>query len=586
MIKINPLSTTFFKALKVLILFFAGSMSFALHAQTSADLERAQRARDQALQLEQQRLERERQQFLDRRPFIQLEPLPLAPKPVIPKLPADKTCQKIDTIDLLGGDIFSQSTFEPVVSRYLDKCLTTGDVEKLMADLYKIYIDRGYIAVRIFLTNQDLSKGKLELRILEGRVSEIRIDDGGSGSISKANTFPGVVGKPLNLRDIEQGLEQINRLGSNQATMSVSPGAAPGDSIVTITNRPTAPQRLTLSTDNLGAVTTGKNVVSANASLDNPLGLNDFVSLNRTQSVTSDQNRQRSESTGFNYAIPFGYTSVSLGYNQSESLSVIKLASGNELLSKGENTNQFFKLDRMMYRDQKLKWSLASTLTQKESANYLGAIRLSTSSRKLTVLDLDSNVTVRADQGTTWGMNVGLSRGLSILGAKQDSDDVADGAPRAQFSKVKFGLTVDTPLKLLGRTVNLNSSLTGQYAIDSLYGSEQFAIGSFYTVRGLTRNMFVGDHGVLLRNELSTRINTNLFGKQIGFKPYVAFDAGKTWQRTDFGTDGSLTGGAMGLTASIGKINLELVASKPLYQPSVFSTKEGGSFNFKLSGAL
>lgn len=48
--------------------------------------------------------------------------------------------------------------------------------------------------------------------------------------------FPGVKGSVLQLRDIEQGLDQLNRLPSNNATMRIEPGAEAGSSRVLINN--------------------------------------------------------------------------------------------------------------------------------------------------------------------------------------------------------------------------------------------------------------------------------------------------------------------------------------------------------------
>ena len=79
--------------------------------------------------------------------------------------------------------------------------------------------------VRAYLPQQDLSGGRLEIVVIEGKVSAIEVEDGDQQSISLGNVAPFIEGKALNLRDLEQALDQINRLASNSATVDTLHGA-------------------------------------------------------------------------------------------------------------------------------------------------------------------------------------------------------------------------------------------------------------------------------------------------------------------------------------------------------------------------
>lgn len=83
------------------------------------------------------------------------------------------------------------------------------------------YISRGYITSRAFLTEQDLSSGVLTLTVLEGRLQQIRLE--GVPQRTLAMTFPGLEGKILNLRDIEQGMEQLNRVRQVPMEIEIQP---------------------------------------------------------------------------------------------------------------------------------------------------------------------------------------------------------------------------------------------------------------------------------------------------------------------------------------------------------------------------
>ncbi|WP_350307981.1 POTRA domain-containing protein, partial [Photorhabdus viridis] len=72
------------------------------------------------------------------------------------------------------------------------------------------------------LRAQDLSSGTLMITVNEGKIESISLDDETPRSLKMA--FPGMIGKTLNLRDIEQGMERLNRLPSQQVAIDIQPG--------------------------------------------------------------------------------------------------------------------------------------------------------------------------------------------------------------------------------------------------------------------------------------------------------------------------------------------------------------------------
>ncbi|GHO33538.1 hypothetical protein MY014_41820 [Escherichia coli] len=87
-------------------------------------------------------------------------------------------------------------------------------------------------------------------------------------------------GKVLNLRDIEQGMEQINRLRTESVQIEISPGDREGWSVVTLTALPEWPVTGSVGIDNSGQKNTGTGQLNGVLSFNNPLGLADnwFVS--------------------------------------------------------------------------------------------------------------------------------------------------------------------------------------------------------------------------------------------------------------------------------------------------------------------
>lgn len=89
------------------------------------------------------------------------------------------------------------------------------------------------------------------------------------------SAFPGIKGKILNMRDIEQGLDQLNRLVSSNAKSEMLPGEDDGSTIVNVSNQPDKRWQATLSRDTLGQASTGYAHYNAGLTRDNIPGVND-----------------------------------------------------------------------------------------------------------------------------------------------------------------------------------------------------------------------------------------------------------------------------------------------------------------------
>lgn len=129
-----------------------------------------------------------------------------------------------------------------------------------------------------------------------------RISDG-----SWRSAFPARPGELLNLRALEQDLEQMKRLPSREIDMSIVPGATAGESDIEIRVRTGKGWRLIGNLDNSGVSATGRLQTGLTLALDDPLGINDLFSA----SLSSDGDRRGSQRStggaGLQYALPWGW---------------------------------------------------------------------------------------------------------------------------------------------------------------------------------------------------------------------------------------------------------------------------------------
>lgn len=549
-----------------------GAQSMVIHgtayAQTAAD--RAAAAR-QADVLQRQNLERMQRDFQSVLPD-ERAPSGIDTRELLPKVDASavgKKCHDINYIRISGAPNLSAEMHEQIERDFSGRCLGVVEIEQILAEVTRDYIARGYITTRAYLPEQDLSKGTLEILVLEGVVGKIMLEDGEHDSIRLGTVFPRT-GQIMNLRDFEQGIEQVNKLSSNNAVMDVLPGETAGASTVIIRNQPRTPFHASFSGDNQGSESTGRQQYAATVLADRLLGLNELLLYTHRRSHPHDKTRQFSESDSFSAIIPFGYSTVSLSTNRSRYTSTITAPSGLDLQFRGESAADSLRIERVMLRDQSTRVTFGSALTLKDSKSWLAGQYLGISSRHLTVLDLDANVST-GFAGGVLGLDFGLAKGLSIAGALRDMDNLPREAPRAQFEKLKYGVNYSIPFRTVGKDFSFSTSATGQTAMNTLYGSEQMLIGGIYSVRGFERNTLSGDSGYYVRNELSMYHNVAIGGQSVGFRFYTGVDFGEVRNRVDDVPSGRLVGMAIGVNVSWGGASLEIFNTRPLDQPDFFT---------------
>src|SRR5690606_19826077 len=111
----------------------------------------------------------------------------------------------------------------------------------------------------------------------------------------------------LNLRDLEQALENFKRLPSAEADLQIVPADAPGESDVVVTWKQAFPLRLTLSANDGGSKATGKYQGSVTLSGDHLLALNDLFYFSYGHDLGgAQQNHSGTDNRSWHYALPFG----------------------------------------------------------------------------------------------------------------------------------------------------------------------------------------------------------------------------------------------------------------------------------------
>ena len=98
----------------------------------------------------------------------------------------------------------------------LPHCFGTQGLNSLMRQMQNNIIEKGYITTRVVITEQDLNDGKLVLTVIPGRLRHVLLEDQSAvKKLTPLTAWTALVpqqGDILNLRDIEQSLENLKRL--------------------------------------------------------------------------------------------------------------------------------------------------------------------------------------------------------------------------------------------------------------------------------------------------------------------------------------------------------------------------------------
>src|SRR5690606_13290605 len=119
-------------------------------------------------------------------------------------------------------------------------------------------------------------------------------------------------GDLLNLRDLEQGLENFRRVPTASASIQIEPAAGsdakPGESDLAVDWRQRLPLRLTLAADDGRSESTGKYQGNVTVSADHWLSLNDLFYFSFHQDLGGgDAGDGGSRGRTLHYSFPLGY---------------------------------------------------------------------------------------------------------------------------------------------------------------------------------------------------------------------------------------------------------------------------------------
>ncbi|MDY7579779.1 ShlB/FhaC/HecB family hemolysin secretion/activation protein [Herbaspirillum sp. RTI4] len=490
-------------------------------------------------------------------------------------LPSESPCFKINSLLLevpphlspaLRQAGASQLTFDPFrfAQQYLDQyagtCIGKEGLNLIVRRLTRLILIQGYSTTRIGIPEQELSSGTLTLALIPGIIRNIRFADPEQRG-TWVNAFPTGPGRLLNLRELEQGLEQMKRVPSQDVSMEIVPGAVPGESDVVIAVTRSKPWRLSTTLDDSGAKATGKLQGGLNLSIDNPLGLNDLLNL----SLNTDVDRRGGDrGTGGNslyYGLPLGNWTLALSagnYRYHQKVAGLY----QQFVASGNSRNLDLKIAHLFQRDPSQKNSWQFKVGKRLSSSFINSTEINVQRRNTTYAELawihthyfgpaQLDLTLANRWGTAW------------LGGQGEADWRTENDPMHRYSLQSLDANLVLPFSVAGQPLTYTGTLRAQTTRSRLYMSDMFAIGNRYTVRGFDgETMLAAERGFFLRNDLEAPIARSKHAV------YAGLDVGKVYgPSVRYLLGDSLVGTTVGVRGRIGGMNYDLFSGWSLYKP-------------------
>ncbi|MEX3959230.1 ShlB/FhaC/HecB family hemolysin secretion/activation protein [Trinickia sp. EG282A] len=570
----------------------AMSWSCTSHAQATSTLdEQEQRRRAQ-----QQAIERERALNA---PRVELEPQHRAEPVDDGRVPEESPCFKVEELTLRIPEGLSEPVRaagvralspDPVfpgallfasshLQRYRGQCVGREGLNLIVHRLSALILAKGYTTTRVLIPEQDLSGGKLTLDLIPGVIGEIRFADPKTYGTWR-NAFPTHAGRLLNLRDLEQGLEQMKRVPNQDVDMQIVPGKTTGESDIVITVKRTKPWTISMSLDDSGLKSTGQLQATVHLGLSNLLGLSDIFDLSYSHDANGHTDRYGTHGASAYYAIPWGNWTFTATASQYHYHQQIAGAFAN-FVSSGLSNTFDIKAEYLFQRDQVQKNTLEFRTGKYYSEAFVDGSEIDIQHRDNSYAEigwehkhyfgpaqLDSTVSYR------WG--------VPWYGAQSDLPGVGAGTPTYYYHIETLDATLSVPFSVGRVPLRYQTTIHAQNSPNLLYPTEDIAIGGRYTVRGFDGNtMLEAEKGFYVRNDLEVPIF------RTGQAFYIGIDGGEVFGPSAQNLVGRrLAGAVIGLRGSPFKnVVYDVFLGGPLYQPANFPNRwpvAGFSVSFQL----
>lgn len=493
-------------------------------------------------------------------------------EPALIDVPSDKngTSFYIKQIQL-DGVPKELSFLNKIARKHEQKHVTVSDITNIRNAFQRKLLDKGFVTSQVYIPEQNLNAGTLQFMVMPGRVEDIRYS-ASSAHGPWRTSFSVRPGDILNIRDVEQGLEQMKRVSSQSVTMQLLPGTSVGTSIIELTIKQDKPVHGSISIDNSGLESTGVYQGSFTSSFDQVFRANDTFTMSLSGDLSGSGSIKGTRAASLNYVIPHGKDTFSLSFSKSRYHQTIQ-SNPYDFTYSGKSTTMKAKWNHVWSRTQREKRAFDISISTRHNHRFINDMEIPVQALRTTSMEFGVSNRKYIGNATLYS-RLGFQWGIGALGAQPEHKaSVVMGGPTSRYHMWLVDVDYRKPFIMGHRPASFTSSFHGQWVQGGkrVYSVDTINIGNRYSIYGFDGEYtLMGDSGWYVRNEVSSvipRLNTEVYlGLDVGAVYGKSTEAlvGKTIAGTALGVRGNYASGLL----------FDAFVSTPLYKPQGYHTKK------------
>lgn len=381
-----------------------------------------------------------------------------------------------------GNTVFTEARLRRVLERFVDLQLNLHDLSKAADAVTRYYRDQGFPVASAFVPAQKVDDGLVVIQVLEGKLGALAFSGGRRyGDDMLRGYVEELAGDPqITIARLERSLLLLNELPGLTARATLAPGGARGETEATI-ELEEKPAALTIQLNNSGRKEAGAARLDIGATLNNPLGIGDQISV---RAMRAEQGLMEFRSLG--YSLPLGKNGLRLSLSGSAvdyRVAGDFAALGIEGLVNSREVSLTYPLRRSRVSNIILTGGVKSTESRQTALNA----PLSASRLNIATVGSAANW-VHADSSAT---SLSATYSSNFRNNYGNDPDALRGKVELDFTH----LTGISPRWDLHTRVNV---MAGAGAVPD---TEKFSLGGPDSVRGYRVAEYRGDRGFLLAIE-------------------------------------------------------------------------------------
>lgn len=487
----------------------------------------------------------------------------------------DTQCFDIKKIEILSVDDSELSWIKEEVTKNLEGCIGINSLKNTMEHVNNKLIDNGFVTSKLSLPEQNIKSGKIVFKVYTGIVEgTVFSDDGKNNEATVLESFllPFNNGDLLNIRAIEQGTENINRLKSQQVKIEIKPGEKSGGSIVVLnrTRMEEKEVRSGITVSNAGNRSVSRTQASAYLTGENIIGVGGIFNVSASSNLEKISNDNFSQSLSAGYNVPVGYAKINISHSYTRFSQVVSGTTAR-FTSSGSSHSSGLNIGYIIHRNASSKTAISTGVSLRNSKSYLDNVELVVQRRSTVNVNVGASFEKYFKKGRFLELGLSVQQGVSWFGAEDDLIEASQGGGTLRPTLFKANVGFKQAGLLPGW--DYNGQLNIQKTKDLILNHDKFSIGSRYTVRGFDgESVLLAESGLYLRNELQRKLES-FSGSSI----YLALDFGTVDGPSTTQLAGEvLAGAAIGLRVNWKGAHVDGSLGTPVFKPDGFAS---ASFN-------